>query len=107
MKRGLVLISLSLILILSIAPVSAGFFSDFLNKITGKQIDNETNQTNTTSGTCADTDVNVAEPFKIKGTTTDSSGSYTDSCIDRRHLTEYSCNGINFKQESKGCHHYK
>ena len=55
MKRGLVLISLSFILILSVAPVSAGLFSDFLNKITGKVTENETaNTTNETSTACTE-----------------------------------------------------
>ena len=36
MKRDLVLISLLLILILLVSPISASFFSDFWNKITGK-----------------------------------------------------------------------
>ena len=41
-KEAVLLISLSLILILSIALVSAGWFSDFWSKITGKAIGPDT-----------------------------------------------------------------
>jgi hypothetical protein len=59
MKRGqLFLISLSLILILSIVPVSAGWFSNFWNKITGQAaiVEDANNADGTMQeGTCSGT----------------------------------------------------
>ena len=76
-KKSLVIGTL-VILLFSMTFVSAGFFSDFWGKITGK----------VTNNTCTDTD--GINPL-IKGTVCDANGCWIDYCQFPFRVNEYSC----------------
>jgi subtilisin family serine protease len=85
MKKGVAVIAcLFLILIISSSFVSAGFFSDLWNRITGKAV-----------GDCTDTDATTEFPdgknFFVKGETCQDGSCYEDSCLDSNSLIEYYC----------------
>ncbi len=80
MKRGLVIICVFFILILSLSFISAGFFSDIWNKITGKAVED-----------CTDSDGGLA--YYVRGTARGPNGVFTDSCVEEGGsvLREFSC----------------
>ena len=84
MKRGLAIICIFFILILSLSVVSAGFFSEFWNKITGKAVDG-----------CDDSDghLGLEGSYYVKGTACAANGCFTDSCVEEGGsvLREFSC----------------
>ncbi|MCK5149783.1 hypothetical protein KAJ87_02565 [Candidatus Pacearchaeota archaeon] len=102
MKRGLTFIlCLSLILVLSLSLISAGWFSDFLGKITGKVVEGE----------CIDSD--GGENIYVKGTASgygllaDEIISETDQCQTNGDIAEAVCSengpGVNFINCPNGC----
>ena len=85
MKKSMVFV-LGVVLILSLSFISAGFFSDFFGKITGKA---------TGILSCDDTGDGGIN-YGLKGTTFDASGfEATDVCIGSDYLVEYYCSGSN------------
>jgi len=80
-------ICLSLILVLSLSVVSAGWFGDFFDKISGRQkyspaeVDGEP--------TCIDTD--GGWNYTIKGTCTDTNGVHVDECQSSTSAGDYRC----------------
>ena len=96
MKRGmLVLILLSLILILSVAPVSAGFFSDFWNRITGgSTAPSNGDEVQPIVGGCTDACGSYSNGQRICYTNTDGYSGYktcgnydSDSCLEFSNQT--------------------
>ena len=99
MKRGLVLVSLFLILILSVSLVSASWFSDFWGKITGRAVNSSTRSTRI----CTDSD--GGKEIYIKGTVTyeykNTNKRYVDTCDKKgKKLKEYYCDDKN-RERSK------
>src|SRR3989344_4800348 len=88
MKKSLVIVLISLILItliMSISFVSAGWFGDFWKKITGKTTENDTNQT-TCGNECS---ANGAKQCSGDGYQT--CGNYdSDSCLEFSSVTSCS-----------------
>ncbi len=84
MKRCLVIICVFFILILSLSFISAGFFSDIWNKITGKVVED-----------CDDSDghLGLEGSYYVKGTACAANGCFTDSCVEEGGsvLREFSC----------------
>ena len=84
MKRGLAIICVCFILILSLSVVSAGFFSELWNKITGKAVDG-----------CDDSDgyLGLEGSYYVKGIACAANGCFTDSCVEEGGfvLREFSC----------------
>mgnify|MGYP003995827119 CR=1 FL=1 len=83
MKKGVAIVAcLCLVLIISSSFVSAGFFSDLWNKITGKAV-----------GECIDSDATAefldGKNFFVKGETCQDGSCYEDSCLDSNNLIEY------------------
>ena len=77
MERGLKIIFLLLIVILSLSIVSAGFFSDFWNKITGKSVE-----------TCTDSDGGLN--YSEKGVVYYGQNEFNDYCLGS-DLVEWYC----------------
>lgn len=86
---------ISLVLVLSLSFVSAGFFGDLWNKITGEVV---TKTTPGTQGTCTDTD-NGANRF-LQGTINGTFGTNSDYCLTNgvigdpgTQVNEFYCKG--------------
>ena len=86
MKKSMVFV-LGVVLILSLSFISAGFFSDFWEKISGEVV-NE-GDTEPVSLSCEDSD--GGRNYFEKGTTFNDVFTGTDKCIDETYLVEYFC----------------
>lgn len=85
MKKGMVIfICISLILVLSLSMVSAGWWSDFWSKIFGKK-----GPSLSPTG-CSETDGGAM--YFVKGSTDYFAVVYEDFCINQNFVTEYFCN---------------
>ena len=84
----------SLVLILLISFVSAGFWSNFFAKITGNPVSSSNN-------TCSDGDlgIDIYHTTEVSNTTI----TYQDKCVNDSSLIEYYCDESNVKSSYHSC----